>query len=155
MQRPPYGITGFYYYLDPPPPSTDESAFLNHCYAFARTLAAKIVRVDRRVGTTEKNFTSVTFETKSDAFAILFNAHYPMLAFAEPMFVGEVIAKFIDRPEYAIYWNEIGGYAILSHADLTIPPHKMELVDMSDSEYDQILVHNPSTSGEIIFNFWD
>jgi|GEM_PF-884830 len=155
MHRPPYGITGFHYYLDPPPPSTDETEFLNHCYAFARHIGARVVAIDRKVGTTEKNFSSATLKTRTETFVILFNAHYPVLAFAEKMPIGDVIHKFIERPDFATYWDAIDGYSLLRVADLTISPHDMELADISDTEYDQIIVHKPRTSGEIIFNYWD
>ncbi len=71
------------------------------------------------------------------------------------MSAGDVIPKFIDRPDCRRFWDAVDGYTLLGVADLNIPPYEMELADISDTEYDQIIVHKPGTSGEIIFNYWD
>ena len=155
MKHPPYGITGFHYYLDETPPSTDESAFIALCHTFKHQINAEIVETLRINGSREKNFTSVTFKTHKETFSILLNGHYPFIAFASRIEHGNPEIDFIDRPQYATLWSKLGAYTTLTVADLTISPHDMELADLSDTEYDQMLIHKPIASGQIVFNYWD
>lgn len=155
VKRPPYGITGFHYYLDEPPPVTDEKAFLSLCHTFSRQIDSEIIDTQRIHRSRENNFTSVTFQTRSETFSTLLNGHYPVIAFSVPVKRNVLEVEFLDRTSYANHWKEISEYQVLTLDELSLSVYEMDFTDISDSEYDQILIHKPPNSGQIIFNYWD
>ncbi|EAQ80605.1 hypothetical protein [Blastopirellula marina] len=155
MKRLPYGITGFHYYLEPPPPITDENTFIALAHSFAQLIGAQLTLTHKIASAPDRNFTAIEFKTDNESFATLMNGHYPLIAFSQPIQFDSLTIEFIDRPEFGKRWQELGEFQILTIDELAIPPHDVDASDISDTEYDQILIHKPSTVGEIIFNFWD
>lgn len=155
MKRLPYGVTGFHYYLDTPPPVTDERAFIALCHTFAQLVEAKITSTKRLGSVPERNFTAVEFQSQTEGFAILLNAHYPLIAFSKPIQYESLTLEFIDRPEYEWRWLQLGDFRVLHVKELSASPYDLDVSEISDTEYDQILVRQPRSMGGIVFNFWD
>jgi hypothetical protein len=95
------GITGFRDVDDPTLPSTDFKKFGEHCYAAARSLGGKVRMLQPPGAKVNTNFAQAILETRSGAIAILLNAHFPIVAFAEPIEFGEMRVCFVDAAPLA------------------------------------------------------
>src|SRR6185369_4579517 len=80
----PRGITGFRHVDDPPLPVNDFAAFRGHCHAAARALGGRVRSVKAPVPGVDANFARAVLELPGGSIAILLNAHFPVIAFADP-----------------------------------------------------------------------
>ena len=92
----PRGITGFRNVDDKPLPASDIAAFRKHCYTAARWLAGRVSRIELPSSRTRNNFASGILELPEGPVAVLLNAHFPVIGFAEPLREHEIQLRFVD-----------------------------------------------------------
>jgi hypothetical protein len=149
----PRGITGFFGASIPAPPGTDFRAFKALCHEAARRLGGTvlIVELDR----TARNFHYAALSFRDRTVAILCNAHFPVVGFARPRQGDSIALSFIDVPELAEVVEELGGYGLLSAAELNARPDDESLSGLAATEIEQVRYWDPERIGDIIFNYWD
>ena len=115
----PRGITGFRNVSDPILQLNDVSAFNTNCFTAARAVNGKVVTLAARVASTATNFTFALMELSLGQIAVLINAHFPVIAFANPLFENCSRIRFTDVPELAMAFQDFGTYEVLSVAELS------------------------------------
>jgi hypothetical protein len=102
----PCGIAGFRHVNDPPLPICDFNAFRGHCYAAARTVGGHVASVEAPVPA--RNFAQALVELPTGRIAVLLNAHFPVIAFANTPPDGGQSLRFIDNPALAEAFQDVG-----------------------------------------------
>lgn len=152
----PYGISGFYNSDEPKPPEMDVSKYKELSYDLARKLDGELL--DFVDSLYPANFYKAYFKLPARNICLIMNKHYPMLAFANTVEVGNAIKfEFLDFPEGK---KEVPGqYTVLSAEmlDSEVPKNIDELPEnkLNKGDIEQIKYWKPETIGQIIFNFWD
>jgi hypothetical protein len=149
------GITGFRDIDDPPLPSSNFVDFRSHCYSVARVLNCSVVAVEAPILGVACNFVSGTFKFSRDSVAVLLNAHFPVVAFSEPLMAGTTHLRFIDSPKLADAFQNFGLYEVPDFSELTAPLTLANYDDLAADERKQIKYWKPQSVGEVVFNFWD
>ncbi len=91
-------------------------------------------------------------ETKTSIF-VLANARYPYLAFASLLEYEKI--EFIN-PSFNLKLPHFFEYTILSKEELHMQYSDKRVENhLNKTEIKQVLYWNPTTVGEVIFNFWD
>jgi hypothetical protein len=151
----PRGITGFRHVDDPPLPVCDFAAFRGHCYAAARVLHGRVVAVEAPIRGVEANFARAVLELPTGWVAVLLNAHFPVVAFAEPQTEGDTSVRFTDVPGLAEAFRGFGGYEVPDVVELTAPLTPEQCQHLAPAEREQVKYWRPERVGELVFNFWD
>ena len=148
----PRGITGFWRVGEQQPPTSDVCAFRAHCYEAAGRVSYQVVSVE---SAGLRNFAFATLHSPGERIAILLNAHFPGLAFAETPIVGEGLPRFLDHPILADSFREVGAYVVFSASELERRPVPEDLAELSVAERTQVAYWRPRRIGDVIFNHWD
>ncbi|MBB5113795.1 hypothetical protein AB0K27_28280 [Micromonospora echinospora] len=149
MKLPP-GATGF----NPPPGAqADLKAFTAACHHVARTIDATVTGVTP-AGVTP-NFHTVDIADAQHHIAVLRHTTLPFIAFARPHTNGDVTVTFVDHPDLAAALTTLTDAQALTAEQLQTPLSQVDLNALSQHEHDQINYWNPTTVGELLFNFWD
>jgi hypothetical protein len=151
----PHGITGFRDADDPPLPLCDVADFRGHCYAAARTLNGRVVAVEAPSRGVETNFARGVLELPTGRVAVLLNAHFPLIAFAEPPAEGEGFVRFTDSPGLAEAFGNFGIYEVVGASELAAPLTPEQRRRLAPAEREQIEYWQPRRVGDVVFNFWD
>jgi hypothetical protein len=145
------GITGFRDIDDSPLPLCDLREFRGHCFAVARDLGGRVCSFETPLH--RSNFASAVLEFPSGRIAVLLNAHFPVIAFAEPL--NEDKLRFLDSPELGAQFRGFNIYTVSTVADLTRPLSKEMCQHLAPAERKQVDYWRPACVGELMFNFWD
>jgi hypothetical protein len=152
----PAGITGFYDRGDEPLTVTDLPTFRGHCHEAARRAGGRVVSViNPYPAGLCRNFAVGTLALPGGAVAVLFNAHHPVIAFADPPGEGEVVLRFRDCPELAEAFRSFGVYEVVPAAELEQPVTADALRELSEVEREQVAYWRPRRVGDVAFNWWD
>ena len=155
MMKLPRGITGFSHSSDAPIPTTNERQFQTACHAVARDLHGRVIQVGPVAHHRIESFSIITLQIGDRQASALLNAHYPFLALAEPVAVGEVTFTFIDWPSVSDEFARHGTYTFLTPPELSIACTQIDTSQLAEAECAQIKYWQPRTVGENIYNFWD
>lgn len=142
----PNGVTGFYNSEANKPPQVDGKLFKQLCFNIASSNGGNVLEYNPP--RYPANFYYAQVEMLSTRFYILLNEHYPYLAFASVIESGNI--EFIDIP--VLFKQFIPFYHVLGTIELDLPINQCEL---NSAEWEQISYWNPSTIGQIIFNYWN
>ncbi|MEU4475225.1 hypothetical protein [Micromonospora sp. NPDC023888] len=149
MKLPP-GATGF----NPPPGDyADLKAFTAVCHHAARAIDATVTGVTP-AGVTP-NFHTVDIADAQHHIAVLRHTALPFIAFARPRANGDVTITFVDHPDLAAALTNLTDAQPLTADQLQTPLTQVDLSALDPGEHDQIDYWNPTTVGELLFNFWD
>ena len=151
----PRGITGFRHVDDPPLPVSDFAAFGGHCYAAARALGGRVLSVEAPICEVETNFARAVLELPGGPIAILLNAHFPVVAFADPPAQRGAPVQFADAPTLAEVFQSFGSYEVFSTSDLAMPLAPAACKQLAAAELEQVQYWRPRRVGDVVFNFWD
>lgn len=149
----PKGITGFWEQADPP--RTDERAFRAVCHAVALTGQGQVESFDSVSGQVARNFSVATLSFSSSRVAVLLHAHFPWIAFAEPLLDHSSTISFIDWPAGVEQFRSCSEYTILTRQRLLEPVSKQDTSKLAAAELKEMKYWRPATLGEVVFNFWD
>jgi hypothetical protein len=151
----PRGITGFRHVDDPPLPVSDFAVFRGHSYAAARALGGCVRSVEAPVRGAEANFARAILELPGGPIAILLNAHFPVIAFADPPAESAAPVRFIDAPALAERFQRFGTYEVWSGSELEVPLTPEACKQLAGAELEQVQYWRPRRVGDLVFNFWD
>ncbi|RCS41032.1 hypothetical protein DTL42_20800 [Bremerella cremea] len=147
------GITGFRDRRDQPLPMCDLNAFRSACHTVSQvtkcSLSAPIQQPNN-----QRNFITAQFATPYGEIAAMLNQHFPLLGFAVASLPGKQL-RFVDAPEQATAFTQLGMYRVLSLSDLQQPITDDDLASLSPTEIEQVNYWKPTSLGQIIFNAWD
>jgi hypothetical protein len=149
------GITGFRHMDDAPLPTSDVAAFRTHCFTAARLLSGRVSRIESPSDTTGQNFVSVVLELPEGRVAVLLNAHYPVVGFAEPLRESDRQLQFVDIPRLVEVFRNLGVYRVLEASDLEGSATGVDSSQLGPAELEQIRYWKPTRVGDLVFNFWD
>jgi hypothetical protein len=149
------GITGF---LEDPrqsPPMSDFRAFRSVCYAAARALGGSIVACEEPYGRGANNFAIVTVKLQTQTVAVMLNAHFHLVGFAEPSSIDQQEIRFLGSPELAQAIASSDKFKVLDAEALQANVTAEAEGALSPGEISQVRYWKPRRIGDIIFNFWD
>lgn len=149
MKLPP-GATGF---TPPPGPRTDLKAFTAACHHAARTIDATVTGVTP-AGVTP-SFHTVDIAHGQHHIAVLRHTTLPSIAFARPRTNGDATVTFVDHPALASALTNLTDTQALTTEQLQTHLSQVDLNALNPHEHNQINYWNPTTLGELLFNFWD
>jgi hypothetical protein len=149
------GITGFRDVGDEPLPASDLGAFRTHCFTAARLLSGRVSRIEFPSSHTSNNFASSVLELRDGLVAVVLNAHFPVIGFAEPLREGGMRLRFVDVPELAEVFRGFGVYSVVEASDFERSVHDEDSSRLTPAELKQIRYWKPSRVGDLVFNFWD
>jgi hypothetical protein len=150
------GITGFWGLSEELPPETNFQAFRSHCFEVARQSNGRVLSVVNANPTGHyRNYSQATMEIRSEIICVVLNAHYPIVAFADPVVGCEVHLRFRDSPELAQAFSAFKLYQIALAHELEAQPNPEALLALSPTEHRQVKYWNPQRIGDVIFNWWD
>jgi hypothetical protein len=148
----PEGITGFFEGgRDATPPVVDPSSFVGACYAAARAESGRVERFEP--AGVSRNYHRAILRMIHGPIAVLCNAHFPIIAFAEAS--DDLPLRFVEAEALASRIEEVMPCEIASRPSLEAHPDAESLANLRAAERDQIRYWRPPRLGEIIFNFWD
>ena len=151
----PRGITGFRHVDDPPLPVNDFAAFRGHCYAAARALGGSVRSVEAPVRAVAANFARAVLEFPGGPVAILLNAHFPVIAFADPSAENGAPVRFIEAPTLAKVFDGFGTYELWTGPQLEAPVMPEACKQLASAELEQAKYWRARRIGDLVFNFWD
>ncbi|RYD68523.1 MAG: hypothetical protein EOP83_00665 [Verrucomicrobiaceae bacterium] len=97
---------------------------------------------------------SVSWNDGAGKACVLCNAHHPIVAFASPVaHEGDARIEFVDCPQLATAFG--AGFHIMSREEACSAISPEALVQLGEAELVQMRYWNPSTVGDLVFNFWD
>ena len=147
----PEGITGFFEgSRGVAPPVIDPKSFARACHAAAREESGSVERFE--LAGIARNYHWAVLRRR-DAIAVLCNADFPWVAFAEaseglPLRFVEATA-LSSRIKGAMPCESVSLSSLKAHPDARL------LVNLRPVERGQIRYWRPQRLGDIIFNFWD
>ena len=151
----PVGVTGFRHQRDAELPLCDFESLLRHCHEVARLHEGKVVAEAASDFESVANYERVALQFSDRSVDVILNAHYPLLAFAEPFTSHNLSLAFRDEPGLAAHFCELGNYLPLDSSLLATPISDDATTKLSVAEREQIRYWNPTTLGEVVFNNWD
>jgi hypothetical protein len=149
----PRGITGFRAHQDPPLPQSDFSRFKSDCYEIARSVGPLVSDVALPQATTNYGYAILAFDDQR--IAVLLNAHYPFIAFAQRFDPGQQPFAFVNHAALAPAFMALGVYTVLFLEELEVPVSAEACQDLSPAEQRQVDYWRPRCLGQVIFNSWD
>ena len=151
----PRGVTGFRAGKEAPPlPQMDLPRFRGHCYTAARAVAGTVLGFEPPYNFTN-NFAVGTLDLQPGPVAVLLNAHFPFVGFAEPPAVGELKLRFVDVPELVAVFRGFGVYEVLDREATEQPLTPEAVAELARAERAQFRYWRPSRVGDVVFNSWD
>ena len=148
----PAGITGFFEGdSDVTPPVVDPASFVGACHAASRAESGRVERFEP-AGVT-RNYHRAILRMRHGAIAILCNAHFPIIAFAEAS--DDLPLRFVEAEALASRIEEVMACEVAGRSTLEAHPDVESLANLGAVERKQIKYWRPGRLGEIIFNFWD
>jgi len=149
----PNGVTGFYHSKANKPPQVDGKQFKQVCFDIASRNGGKVI--DFNPSQYPMNFYKARVEIFNNRFYILLNGHYPYLAFASAVELGNI--NFIDIP--VLFEQFSPFYQVIGAVELNIPVSEILGKEnenaLNSAELEQLAYWKPKTIGNIIFNYWD
>jgi hypothetical protein len=149
MKLPP-GATGFNAPLEG---EADLRAFTAVCQHAARAIGATVTEVTP-AGVTP-NFHEIDIIHDQHQIAVLRHIALPLIAFADARASGDVAVTFVNHHALATAITNLTDAQVLTVDELQIPLSQVDLSALNPHEHDQIDYWNPTTAGELLFNFWD
>ncbi len=149
------GTTGFWHVDDPPIPSTDAHQFRIDLFHVARVLGANVVHKPRRGAPVECKFYDALIAIDDTQIRILLNIIHPLMAFCRDWESAGSSPDFVDHPELATAFKQLGRYSVLSLPTLTLPVTKDVTQQLAAAEMEQLDYWKPTRVGDVIFNYWD
>lgn len=149
------GITGFWNASEAPLASADIPVFRGHCYEVARQIGARVVVDIKPNAQGLSSFVVIVLETKSGVVAVLLHSYHPVMAFAAPPITAGMPLQFLDCPELANAFSNLGIYELALAAELERPLTPSDLSELSDAELTQVKYWKPRRIGDVAFNYWD
>ena len=148
----PEGITGFFESgRGVAPPAVDPKSFARACHAAARVVSGSVERFE--AAGIARNYHRAILRQRDAAIAVLCNAHFPWVAFAEAS--EDLPLRFLADTALASRIKEAMPCEVMSLSSLEAHPEAELLANLGDVEREQIRYWRPQRIGEIIFNFWD
>ncbi len=151
----PRGITGFRHVDDPPIPVSDFAAFRTHCHEAARALGGSVRSIEAPLQKVEANFAQAVLDLPGGLFAVLLNAHFPVIAFAEPLTESGAPVQFVDEAALAEEFLGYGVYEVWSCSILEASVTPEICKQLASAEVEQAQYWRPRRVGDFVFNFWD
>src|SRR5262249_31278024 len=145
--------TGFRDVNDPPLPACDFKAFHGHCITAARLLGGRVRSFEAPGNQISTNFALAVLELPTAPVAVLLNAHFPLIAFAEQPARGEASLRFIDLPPLAEVFHGYAPYQVLTASELAKPVTPEECRQLAPGEQRQLRYWRPRRVGDVVFNF--
>jgi hypothetical protein len=102
-----------------------------------------------------QNFVSLVLELAERRVAVLLNAHYPVVGFAEPPRESERRLRFVDIPKLVEVFRNLGVYQVLEASDLEGSATGVDSSHLGPAGLEQIRDWKPARVGDLDFNFWD
>ena len=148
----PRGITGFHRVgHDAPPPTVDPRTFARACHAAARAESGQIAKFEP--AGVARNYHRATFRHRAAAIAVLCNAHFPWIAFAEAS--DDLPLRFREATPLAARIQDAMACEVVSLSVLEAAPAAELLADLSAAEREQVRSWRPHRLGDLLFNVWD
>ena len=102
-----------------------------------------------------RNFHSASIVRSADRFAVLCNAIYPWVAFAEEGADDVVVSEtFVDPPTWATAFTET-GFTVMSRQLLESPVSAVDTAALGKGKRVEIHSWRSASVGETVFNSWD
>ncbi|MFO1487176.1 MAG: hypothetical protein U1F65_01745 [Verrucomicrobiota bacterium] len=153
METLPKGVTGF----DAPEKLVSIESFELPCQSLVRRLRGGIVYTRRAYAEVTPNFHEVHVKLstgESEGISILCNAHFPIVAFAQPVRrPGDLRVRFLDCPYAADDFKK--KFTIMTRAEAEAGISPTMILKLGPAELDQMRYWNPTRLGDLVFNFWD
>jgi len=152
------GITGIYGRKEPAPelPPTNLNAFHSHCHHAARVTGAKVQAIrDPYEGGIPSNYAIAYLRCSDTEVAVLINSTRPIIAFAKCPAEGQITFDYIDCPELAAAFLEVGEYSIATSEELNRPLLRAMCKNLAPAELKRVRYFRPARVGDVIFNYWD
>jgi hypothetical protein len=146
----PAGATGF------DTLTADEAqvrTFIAACHHAARATGGAVTRVTPAGPT--PNFHTIEISHGQQRIAVLRHAALPLAAFTDPRPDGDMTLTFVDDPTLAAAITDVSSIQVLTAGQLSAPLSQADLGELSPAEHKQIAYWQPTTMGELLFNFWD
>lgn len=150
----PNGITGFYDKETNQPPYVDGKRFKQECYRIVTHHGGKVL--DFNEPEYPKNFYDVEVQVVRKHIHLLLNEHYPYLAFALKVNMGDIV--FIEIPELFKEINlqyKVMGVKELNERLIFDSQSSRRKYDLNRAELEQIFFWKPDRVADVIFNYWD
>ena len=150
------GITGSFHSVDPRPlPHVAPKVFKSICYAIARAVGMSVVKFKPCGPTPNFHLAVLKGRNEKETIAIVCNATFPIVAFAEPPSEGQCSLTFRDDERLAAAFRLQGGFEVASASDLSAAVRERELSELGPVEREEVRYWRPQTVGEIVFNWFD
>ena len=120
-----------------------------------RSLSGRVSQIESPSDTIGQNFVSVVLELPEGRVAVLLNAHYPVVGFAEALGESDQQLRFADIPRLVEVFRNLGVYQVLDASDLEGPATGVDTSHLGPAELEQIRYWKPTRVGDLVFNFWD
>jgi len=121
-------------------------------FSAARAIGATVVQAEP-AGVTP-NFHSAALDAPDGEIVVLCNSRFPIVAFAEaPVAMGSL--RFKDHDALRDAMESIGGYTVANVAELGRALTADDLTALDSWDLAQLRYWNPSTVGEVVFNWFD
>lgn len=149
----PKGITGFgdRHWMPEPHDLFKELKALSHDVARRARGHVAASKPSDLAGT---NFHILHLEARELRIAILVNAFFPLVGFAETMTQEGGEPTFVDVPDDFLASN-CGPFTFIGKAILISFPGEESLAHLAPAEIGQVQYWRPRRLGDIIFNHWD
>ncbi|WP_037835110.1 hypothetical protein [Streptomyces sp. NRRL S-481] len=147
----PRGATGFFRLKDGPIPETDQRTFRTALYAAARAAEGHAGEIEEQ--TYPRTFHTATVTKGTGEWVILCHANYPWIAFARERREWYT-EEFLAPPPWAHAFTD-AGFAVLDHAQLTLPLTDIDTTVLTKGEWREIRLYGVTTLGGVLFNAWD
>jgi hypothetical protein len=146
----PRGITGF----GGVRATSDMRVFRSCCFTAARLVGGTVTSFDPSPQVA-RSYALAVLTLPGRTVAVVLNAYFPVVAFAEPPVEGEVVLRFRDEPELAALFQQFGVYEVLEASCLDEPLIQEGIYKLGPEELKQAAYHRPDRVGDVIFNYWD
>lgn len=147
------GITGFYHSRSPQGIlSVDFDYFKQQIGGVLSSVGYKPEEFTKQHASS--NYYVCTFEHDNVKVGVLCNAVYPILAFVSPYADG-IEFNFIELPSIKSAIENYTNFQVCSVEYLNSNLTKDDLTALNEAELLQINYWQPTSKGELLFNFWD
>jgi hypothetical protein len=123
--------------------------------SIVRTLSGLVLLTESCEGRVTPNFHRAAVSFRGKIVDVICNAHYPLVAFIEPLEGGSMTLAFLDVPELEGPFVGAGSWRVLKPGELHAPILPETLSLLSEAERAQVKSWKAKTVGEVVFNFWD